>query len=91
MFCFVTCFTGKGQFDLIITCPPYYNLEVYRYLSALLCAKLVYVLCSDLEEDLSACVSYEQFRSGYREIIGHSARLLRDNRYEWSVGRGFFC
>ncbi len=39
---------ATGLFDMALTCPPYWNLEVY----------------SDLPEDLSNAVSYDEFNAG---------------------------
>lgn len=53
------------KFDMIFTCPPYWNLEIY----------------SDLEEDLSNCRSYDEFLEKYKEIFRKGIRYLRDNRF----------
>lgn len=49
------------RFDLVFTCPPYYNLEIY----------------SDLENDLSAMDTYGMFMSSYRSIIRKSCSKLK--------------
>ena len=41
------------MFDLLFSCPPYYDLEVY----------------SDNKEDLSNKPTYEEFLTKYKEII----------------------
>jgi len=51
--------------DMIFTCPPYYDLEVY----------------SDLPGELSALPSYEKFIDRYSTIIKKSVKKLRDNRF----------
>lgn len=56
---------GDVQFDFIFSCPPYYNLEIY----------------SDLERELSAAKSYEEFLKQYHTIIAKSVSLLKDNRF----------
>jgi len=52
-------------FDLIFTCPPYYDLEVY----------------SDDPEDLSNKDTYEGFLADYRAIIAQAVARLRDDRF----------
>ncbi len=56
-------FTKKG--DLIFTCPPYYDLEVY----------------SDNQYDLSTAGTYEEFLDAYRLIINRAVEKLNDNRF----------
>ena len=51
--------------DMIFTCPPYYDLEIY----------------SSGEGDLSAKVSYQQFMADYEEIFRKAAARLKDNRF----------
>jgi hypothetical protein len=59
------------SFDLVFSCPPYFDLEKY----------------SDLEEDISNAGSYDSFLEVYRTIIRESCRLLRDDRFAvWVVG-----
>ncbi len=53
------------QFDLVFSCPPYYDLEVY----------------SDQEGDLSACGTYAEFLQAYRAIIRTAIDRLNDNRF----------
>ena len=66
--------------DFVFSCPPYYDLEIY----------------SDDERDLSTLGTYEQFIADYRDIIGKSVGLLRDDRFAcFVVGdmrdkRGFY-
>lgn len=55
----------SGQFDLVFSCPPYYDLEVY----------------SDLPQDLSTLVSYDKFLESYHQIIGRAVRSLKPNRF----------
>lgn len=55
----------RNTADLIFTCPPYYDLEVY----------------SDDPFDLSAAPTYAGFLEGYRECIVAAARALRDDRF----------
>lgn len=54
-----------GPFDLVFSCPPYYDLEVY----------------SDDPADLSARKTYAEFLKDYRAIIAQSIERLRDNRF----------
>lgn len=51
--------------DLIFTCPPYYDLEVY----------------SDDPSDLSAMKDYPRFLAAYEQVIAASIELLRPNRF----------
>ena len=51
--------------DLIFSCPPYYDLEVY----------------SDEDGDLSNAGTYAEFIADYRAIIAASVARLRDNRF----------
>lgn len=51
--------------DLIFTCPPYYNLEVY----------------STLESDLSYKRTYTEFLEAYTDIIKKSATSLKNNSF----------
>lgn len=70
----------EEPFDFILSCPPYFDLEVY----------------SDRPEDLSAAGSYAGFLEAYREIIRHAcARLAPDAFACWVIGdvrdsRGWF-
>lgn len=71
---------ADGQsYDMVFSCPPYYDLEIY----------------SDDPADLSN-MTWEDFRTAYREIIAQSCRLLSDNRFAvFVVGdvrdkRGFY-
>ena len=56
-------FTQKA--DLIFTCPPYYNLEVY----------------STDERDLSYKRTYEEFLESYKQIIKNCVNVLNDNSF----------
>lgn len=49
------------MYDMVFTCPPYYNLEVY----------------SDLDGDLSNIETYEEFLIKYGSIIKKACRHLR--------------
>ena len=53
------------QCDMVFSCPPYYNLEVY----------------SDDPRDLSTLPTYEEFLTLYRQIIVNSVARLRDDRF----------
>jgi len=56
---------APGQYDLVFSCPPYYDLEVY----------------SDNAGDLSAIGTYEEFITTYRNIIKQCCDMLKDNRF----------
>jgi len=53
------------EYDFIFTCPPFHSLERY----------------SDNPNDLSNIKSYDEFISGYRDILMKCISLLRDNRF----------
>lgn len=53
------------QFDLLFTCPPYYDLEVY----------------SDDPRDISAAGSYDEFITAYRQITAAAAARLKNDRF----------
>jgi hypothetical protein len=55
---------GESQ-DMIFTCPPYFDLEIY----------------SDDPRDLSNLPSYGIFSERFREIIDFAARALKKGRY----------
>lgn len=60
-----------ARFDLLFSCPPYYDLEVY----------------SDDPADLSTAPTYAAFLEGYGEIIRAALGRLRDDRFAvWVVG-----
>lgn len=55
-----------GQlFDLVFSCPPYYDLEVY----------------SDDERDLSNMATYADFLDAYQDIVAAACRRLRSDRF----------
>lgn len=55
----------KGEADMIFSCPPYYDLEVY----------------SDLPDDASNADTYEDFIAMLEEAFVKSINLLNDNRF----------
>lgn len=55
----------KEEFDLVFSCPPYYDLEVY----------------SDDVADLSAYKTYKDFLKDYRAIIKECIDRLRNDRF----------
>ena len=57
--------TDNKPCDLIFSCPPYYNLEVY----------------SELEGELSSAATYDDFIVAYRGIIKQCVDMLKDNRF----------
>jgi len=56
---------APGKYDLVFSCPPYYDLEIY----------------SDIEGDLSNIGTYEEFITKYRCIIKQCCDMLKDNRF----------
>jgi len=54
-----------GKFDLVFSCPPYYDLEVY----------------SEDPRDLSTCPKYSDFLEAYRAIILQSLDRLKADRF----------
>jgi len=54
-----------GEYDFIFSCPPYYDLEVY----------------SDLDGELSALPTYEDFIAQYRAIVADCVSMLKDDRF----------
>lgn len=66
-----TLLPAEAMFDFILSCPPYFDLEVY----------------SDDPDDLSNVKSYAQFLALYRDIIAKSVARLKENRFAfWVVG-----
>lgn len=57
--------TKSNEFDMVLTCPPYYNLEVY----------------TKDPRDLSRQPSYADFLHKYSSILKESARCLKDNSF----------
>ena len=63
-------YVSHEKYDLIFTCPPYYNLEIY----------------TDLPQDLSTKSTYAEFLVDYAEIIQHTHSLLKDDSFSvWVV------
>jgi len=56
---------ARGEYDLIFSCPPYYDLETY----------------SDLPGELSALGTYEDFIKAYRHIVEASVAMLKPDRF----------
>lgn len=57
---------GEGKkFDMLMTCPPYYDLEVY----------------SDKEDDLSNLESYQEFLDIYAKIFSEAYDLMNDDTF----------
>lgn len=52
-------------YDLMFSCPPYFNLEEY----------------SDDKDDLSNLSSYDSFVEQYSTIIAHTSKLIKENRF----------
>lgn len=57
--------TEKNKYQMLMTCPPYYNLEIY----------------SDDERDLSTFKTYEEFLSAYTNLIIGSYDMLEENSF----------
>jgi hypothetical protein len=53
------------RYDMVLTCPPYFDLEVY----------------SDDPADLSNAADYGHFLEGYFEVIARAAQRLLDERF----------
>lgn len=63
--------SGEAKYDLVFSCPPYYDLEVY----------------SQDPGELSAFGTYEEFLRAYRLIIGLAAARLKPERFVvWVIG-----
>ena len=58
-------FETDQKFDLIFTCPPYWNLETY----------------SDMDSDLSNISDYKQFISEMSTVYNKCANLMHENSY----------
>ena len=56
---------AAGEYDLIFSCPPYFDLEVY----------------SDDPADLSRAGDYAEFIGAYRAIIDTCVSMLKPNRF----------
>jgi DNA modification methylase len=56
---------APGQYDLVFSCPPYFDLELY----------------SDDPQDLSNAGDYDAFLAAYRKIIAQCCAMLRNNRF----------
>ena len=56
---------AKGEYDLVFSCPPYYDLEIY----------------SDLEGELSALPFYDDFIEIYQDIVAKCVSMLKENRF----------
>jgi DNA modification methylase len=52
----------KGEADMLLTCPPYYDLEVY----------------SDQKDDISNLPTYADFKAEYTYILNRTHNLLKD-------------
>ncbi|MFA6168688.1 MAG: DNA methyltransferase [Gemmatimonadaceae bacterium] len=59
----------KARFDLVFSCPPYYDLEVY----------------SEDGRDLSTLDTYDKFMAAYRAIIADCVARLNDDRFACMV------
>ena len=56
---------ANDKYNLLFTCPPYYDLEIY----------------SNKENDLSNKGTYKEFIDVYRQIIKNSCDMLEDNSF----------
>ncbi len=73
-------YVNKESQDLIFTCPPYYNLEIY----------------SNQNDDLSNCKTYEEFLDSYKIILKNCYDVLKSNRFFVIVvseirNKGIYC
>ena len=55
----------NGEVDLVFSCPPYFDLEVY----------------GDNESDLSNAKNYDSFLASYRTIISEACARLKEDRF----------
>lgn len=55
----------RNPADMLITCPPYYDLEVY----------------TDHKEDISNADTYEEFLKTYTEILTRTFQLLKEGTF----------
>lgn len=63
---------APGEYDLIFTCPPYYDLEVY----------------SDKAEDISNLSTYKEFIEQFRLIVKNACDMLTNNSFAVCVVGG---
>ena len=56
---------ANGTYNMLMTCPPYYDLEVY----------------SDKENDISNMGTYEEFLETYEKIIKNACEMLEDDSF----------
>lgn len=57
-------YVKPGTVDAIVTCPPYFNLEVYQ---------------PDDENDLSAKKTYQDFLKGYEAVMAETYRAVKSD------------
>lgn len=61
----------NGPYDLVFSCPPYFDLELY----------------SDDERDLSRAGNWQAFKEAHASIVAKAVAQLRDDRFAvWVVG-----
>ena len=56
---------ADATYNMLMTCPPYYNLEIY----------------TDNPDDISTMKTYEEFLERYREIIKRGYEVLEDESF----------
>lgn len=56
---------ANGEYNMIMTCPPYYDLEVY----------------SEEEGDISNLDTYEEFMEVFEKIIDNACSMLSENSF----------
>lgn len=56
---------NNEEYDLLFSCPPYFDLEIY----------------SNNKDDLSNLDNYDEFLTQYSEIIEKSCKKLKENRF----------
>lgn len=56
---------APNEYNMLLTCPPYYDLEVY----------------SEEEGDISNCDTYEEFMQTFEHIIDNACSMLKENSF----------
>lgn len=56
---------ANGEYNMLMTCLPYYDLEVY----------------SEEEGDISNCDTYEEFMETFEKIIANACSMLKENSF----------
>ena len=56
---------APSEYDMLMTCPPYYDLEVY----------------SEEDGDISNCDTYEEFMEIFEKIVDNACSMLKENSF----------